>query len=100
PLTSTSPLSLHDALPIFLLDDDRVDCANFAREVVDAVEQRKNRLLVRRGDVAAAQTQSGDAAYRCFELLRRHRKEHIASRNAVVDRKSTRLNSSHRTISY
>src|SRR5439155_5138391 len=31
------------------LHDDRVDRAYLAREVVDAVEQRKDRLLVRRG---------------------------------------------------
>ena len=67
-----------------LFDDDRVDRADAAREVVDAVEQREDRLLVRRGDVAAAQAERGDAAHRRFEIFRRHRNSSVASGNAIL----------------
>ena len=71
-----------------LLDDDCVDRADPAREIVDAIEQRKDRLLVRRGDVAAAQAERRDAAHRRFELLRRHGEQHVAARRCRIARAS------------
>ena len=51
-----------------LFDDDGVDRADLPREVVDPVEQREDRLLVRRGDIAAAQTERARSrARRRFE---------------------------------
>src|SRR5207253_3675552 len=67
-----------------LLGADRVHCADLARQVVDTVEQRKDCLLVRRGDVAAAQAECSNAAYRGFELFGWYGKEHVAPGNAVM----------------
>src|SRR5205823_840337 len=67
-----------------LLDDERVDRADLAREIVDAVEQREDRLLVRSGDVAAAQTKRRNAAHRGFELLGWHGKQEVSPGDAVV----------------
>ena len=71
-----------------LLDDDGVDRADPAREVVDAIDQRHDRLLVRRGDVAAAQAQRRQAPHRRFELLGRHREQHVAPRQCRTARAS------------
>ncbi len=67
-----------------LLHDDRIHCANPARKIVDAVEQGKDRLLVRCGDVAAPKAERRNAAHRGFEFFGRHGKQHVAAGNAVV----------------
>src|SRR5437764_7855725 len=76
--TEIYTLSLHDALPIF---------------EQDAVPQRRQvrRLDVLEADVVAAFEQRADLA---------RQDQRLRAARASADRKSTRLNSSHRCISY
>src|SRR5207248_10608720 len=90
-------LSLHDALPIWLQKVRRLEPA--VRERLGAVHRERLRRRdacfrgFRRKQVLAAQTPDD---------LRVRRKRHVGALEHLVpvDRKSTRLNSSHRTISY
>src|SRR5207249_11262510 len=98
--TTTYPLSLHDALPI-LVADGLIQPGQVAEEEAD-------RLLVRPGDRLM------DGQRLLIELCRRlalarhpvqlgqgdeRRREVRVIGSAVLDRKSTRLNSSHVSIS-
>src|SRR5207248_9901613 len=74
PPTDTSTLSLHDALPIFLA----------------AVDHRAEAVVVRDDHRRAAR----------HRLEQRDPERRDRRRAEIQDRKSTRLNSSHRTISY
>src|SRR5437870_8827412 len=84
----TFPLSLHDALPI--------SRRGLRRRLLDPLEDR--------GDALAAADAHGHervALLRALELVERLHRQDRAGRAAVgVDRKSTRLNSSHVAISY
>src|SRR5207248_3739071 len=92
------PLSLHDALPIYL-------------------EKRLGVVLITRSPRPPTPTAKGWAYYEgCKELVERYMELEASVRNSPpdlpvtvqvaaiysvgLDRKSTRLNSSHRTISY
>src|SRR5690606_41708983 len=91
PPSTTSPLSLHDALPIFGLDADAVRAEHVAAE--------------QRPDDADEERQPGEVADERVRLVRLAVEELPALGNLVVDledrdRKSTRLNSSHVKISY
>src|SRR5207248_1724290 len=95
PTSSSYPLSLHDALPICLY---LVPFGEIQREVVLSVPPPTRvvvyrRLMVRIAEAIAHQT--GALALATGESLGQ-----VASQTLEKDRKSTRLNSSHRTISY
>src|SRR5207248_6058299 len=92
PPTPLSPLSLHDALPISLL--------------VLEVEQARQRGRLRLG-IVGEQVQLGEPQVAGLReqlldpVTRRMQLEPVADAGRDEgDRKSTRLNSSHRTISY
>src|SRR5207248_11249682 len=91
PTPQLSPLSLHDALPIYDLRQRIEQGKLFVRE-----ERR------RRGCRRQLLRQSLGNSKRCRQGRRRSELENIASslHRFPLDRKSTRLNSSHRTISY
>src|SRR5207248_5675842 len=87
PTTESSTLSLHDALPIYRMaafgSPERAACS--ARASVRHASSTGGAWLV----VRAASLACSSAA------SRRHARQRLG-----IDRKSTRLNSSHRTISY
>src|SRR5207248_10989102 len=94
PTTSTYTLSLHDALPIS-----------------SAEGSRRSRGFARRRPLPGAGPSDGHDARKLEQAgvgrahlavdLGERRDDHVALRDAhEQDRKSTRLNSSHRTISY
>src|SRR5207248_11116992 len=85
--TLTSTLSLHDALPIYgLVRDDAA---------VRLLHRLDQRLLVER--LQRSRIDDFDRDSFLFGLLRG--RERLVHKEGI-DRKSTRLNSSHRTISY
>src|SRR5207248_4850666 len=96
PPTAIYPLSLHDALPIYVLRDDRHDVARIGGDE-DVIEPERPGDALGHGrdrhhdEVVLILAGGGDA------LGREHADD---AAGQVLDRKSTRLNSSHRTISY
>src|SRR5207248_8371166 len=100
PTDLRSPLSLHDALPIFLEPEHVLahhrpaaallpDLARVERRQVEFLPADRRHLLADdRGDLQQAAL--------------RQRQDAVEARSELPDedRKSTRLNSSHRTISY
>src|SRR5205814_10103208 len=99
PPTPTSPLSLHDALPILgqpnAFGQWRA-CAPAQRSQPRYVEQLARRA-VRLGAVKLdASFEADDTHHRLGEFTDRH----VLPAADVQDRKSTRLNSSHLGISY
>src|SRR2546430_12027017 len=78
--TEIYPLSLHDALPIYVVDDDR--------------ERAPHRRLAERARGREPLAEPGD------RLVLRHHPPGARSLHVGQDRKSTRLNSSHSQISY
>src|SRR5207245_9004252 len=80
--TDSYTLSLHDALPIFFLRE---------RTVNPDVEQALRRIVAQKNEVAKLQMQ---IEQRLKEISR------IFEDQQRLDRKSTRLNSSHGSISY
>src|SRR5207248_8623095 len=90
PPTPLHPLSLHDALPIFIATPSLV--AVVARASLDlAVSAAKTDWMNTSGEVTITTLDTTKAA---------GRGEKGSQKRAFLDRKSTRLNSSHRTISY
>src|SRR5207248_5712888 len=100
PPTVLYPLSLHDALPIFNLVEIE---KTLLRKVGEAVHRFR---MIRDGDRVAVALSGGKDSLTMLEALI------LLSKRAPIDfsvcaftveqgdRKSTRLNSSHRTISY
>src|SRR5207248_8338798 len=100
PITSTSPRSLHAALPIFALHSGAEDVLAEVAALVRLVD----RLL--QDDVLAHHLAADiDVVVHGLERVRGDQdpldqEVRIPVHELAVDRKSTRLNSSHRTISY
>src|SRR5690606_39779277 len=92
PPTVPSPLSLHDALPIYRLDDDRAVAAQALHERSRLVGRLQDRRAGSHRHVASQREFPGRGLV--AEGLERSR------RGPDEDRKSTRLNSSHVKISY
>src|SRR5207248_11264489 len=88
--TATSPLSLHDALPI-----------SSARDLCDRAAPRQQRHAELQFDRAldAVEARERDHHPQRHVVLLEQPQDALA-RGRRIDRKSTRLNSSHRTISY
>src|SRR5207248_8951175 len=86
PPTDTSPLPLHDALPISM-DSARIRCAALvgAKPAKEALPRSEEVLPVTMSAPPVSAILGADQRARC---------------SSAIDRKSTRLNSSHRTISY
>src|SRR5205807_9534062 len=92
PTTAIYTLSLHDALPI--CDGGNQACAHGVAQIY-AQEQCKDR----RDDDASAQ--SGERSEQAGQQRGgRHDGSKFSNRHCALDRKSTRLNSSHLVISY
>src|SRR5690606_40946267 len=90
-----SPLSLHDALPIF---PARLLGVGEGRRVLDLCAAPGGKTL----QLAAAgwQVTSLDASDRRLDMLRANLARTGLAATVIQDRKSTRLNSSHVKISY
>src|SRR5206468_13063401 len=84
----TYTLSLHDALPIY--DDSLVQLARQARASKASVETA----------LAAALASTGSFSSKQDALKANASAPSLATQQVVIDRKSTRLNSSHDQISY
>src|SRR5207248_11734430 len=97
--TERTPLSLHDALPISLQLDDRRQVGD-----VDDVDRRAAESTDRRGN-AGVEREAEHVGVRP-ERVRVVQPDQVDEADVLAvsarsqDRKSTRLNSSHRTISY
>src|SRR5207248_9599695 len=90
-VTQLHALSLHDALPIFL-------CSR--GEKLDRCNEEKQEIIFRmekKGEVKIMFNSSVKQIEEDHLLLKTQTGE---QKKVVLDRKSTRLNSSHRTISY
>src|SRR5207248_8802311 len=81
------PLSLHDALPILSSD------SGAKTTIVVRVEFTTGQAISRSASSAACQPATPTATRRCTAST-------TTTASSTTDRKSTRLNSSHRTISY
>src|SRR5690606_41583023 len=89
PTPETYPLSLHDALPIFLMPaDEAATDALLARGTPDFATRVAGRTVVQMGTMAPEHSAALEADVRA------------AGGSYAEDRKSTRLNSSHVKISY
>jgi hypothetical protein len=64
--------------------DDGVDRGDAPGQRVELIDQRHRRLLVRHGDVAAAEAQRRHAAQRRRQPLGRHRQRHIRAVDAIA----------------
>src|SRR5207248_5702423 len=100
PLSSTPPptahiypLSLHDALPIS--SDDAMDPVPVALGIVEPLEDQGRSAVDSRHVLDAGSTSLDRPSRIAREVDRAH-----DGLIELADRKSTRLNSSHRTISY
>src|SRR5207244_12356475 len=92
-------LSLHDALPIFgQAGHDAAQRADDAVGTLDVTAQPEQVVGSAAGEIAAAATQLDGLHGRAQETERADRPGRQHPR--VLDRKSTRLNSSHQIISY
>src|SRR5690606_40924678 len=93
PTAEISTLSLHDALPIFPYLGEKVEAVHVRQA---KIEDDEARLL--------AQKFEPHLAVGCIENVVALRGEpcsqEFADRRVIIDRKSTRLNSSHVKISY
>src|SRR5207248_9373987 len=97
PTTAPSTLSLHDALPIYREADEEQEPAADRPPGVDRpvrLAQDVGPLVEQRREGGPGQGVHGD------RRADRPQRERDLVADAFRDRKSTRLNSSHRTISY
>src|SRR5207248_3831433 len=92
-LSSLYPLSLHDALPIFSIDFGRLSKNVFVQSVPTVVTEDEKPFARPHRPFAARKARGHFLDAQLGEVLGGQ-----GCRNR--DRKSTRLNSSHRTISY
>src|SRR5207253_11370881 len=98
--STRSPLSLHDALPIFILDGEIVALDDRGRPSFQRLQRRMH--VASAAEVRRRMAQV-PVAYLVFDLLyldsRSIMGKPYTERRERLDRKSTRLNSSHVAIS-
>src|SRR5207248_10590526 len=98
PTPYLSTLSLHDALPIFNLSNDKGQTALFGAVYMGS--PLLVQLLVEHGAKIDVRNSKGQTPWSVAALGEYRAGSFFVKKAATEDRKSTRLNSSHRTISY